>query len=57
MSDTISQECNICGFETDCIGGVCQECSMLSCSDCKKEYDCEYMQDSRDACSNFERKQ
>ena len=26
MSDTISQVCEMCGFEADCIGGLCQEC-------------------------------
>ncbi len=26
MSDTITQECTRCGFETDCIEGLCQEC-------------------------------
>lgn len=61
MSDTVSQECVDCGLEADCIEGICLECrikaDMLSCSDCKKEYDCEFMQDSRDACSNYEAKQ
>lgn len=62
MSDTTSQECINCGIETDCIEGICLECriradKMLSCYDCKKEYGCESMQDSRDACSSFERKQ
>lgn len=61
MSDTISQECTNCGLETDCIEGVCLECrmrndKMLSCFECKKQHDCEFMQDSRDACSNFKRK-
>ena len=26
--DTDVQECKCCGFETDCIGGVCLECSL-----------------------------
>ena len=27
MSDTTSQVCEMCGFEADCIGGLCQECA------------------------------
>ena len=27
MSDTNVQECNCCGFETDCINGLCEPCS------------------------------
>ena len=26
--DTISQECNKCGFETDCIEGICLVCRL-----------------------------
>ncbi|GAG68118.1 unnamed protein product, partial [marine sediment metagenome] len=26
MADTTLQECIRCGFETDCIEGLCQEC-------------------------------
>ena len=28
MSDTIVRECKICGEETDCIEGICQECRL-----------------------------
>lgn len=28
MSDTTTQECIKCGFETDCIGGICLECRL-----------------------------
>lgn len=28
MSDTTTQECINCGFETDCIEGICQECAL-----------------------------
>ena len=27
MSDTIEQECACCGFDTDCIDGLCQPCN------------------------------
>lgn len=26
MSDTTLQDCDRCGFEADCIEGLCQEC-------------------------------
>ena len=26
MADTITQECNKCGFDTDCIEGICMNC-------------------------------
>jgi len=28
MSDTTLQECILCGHETDCIEGICQECQL-----------------------------
>lgn len=28
MSDTTTQECIECGFETDCIEGICLECRL-----------------------------
>ena len=27
MSDTTEQECACCGFDTDCIDGLCQSCN------------------------------
>ena len=27
MSDTTEQECACCGFDTDCIDGLCQPCN------------------------------
>ena len=27
MSDTITQDCNCCKFESDCINGLCESCS------------------------------
>lgn len=27
MSDTTVQDCKCCGFETDCINGLCEPCS------------------------------
>jgi len=46
MSDTNVQDCNCCGYEDDCIDGLCQQCSDYNyklqkqsetkqCKDCK----------------------
>ena len=29
MADTTIQKCNKCGFETDCIEGICLECRLI----------------------------
>jgi len=51
MADTIVQECIKCGYETDCINGICQECFLELPDDIDPDYE-----DAKDAYeSKFEK--